>query len=181
MAQRDSGYRRQRSDDYSTPPWVTDILVPYLPKRVKHVLEPAPGTGKMVRALERHHFRVYAPKLNFATDTVIVKDIDAIITNPPYGPRNTMSVAFIERSLKLMKPQRGVVAMLLTVDFDSAVTRQHLFGDCDQWCKKVILTKRILWFKSPDGRRHSSSTNHAWYIWDWKHNGPPTIAYSRKP
>ena len=64
--------------------------------------------------------------------------VQAIITNPPYA----LAQNFIEHALELMKPD-GIVAMLLRTDFDHAKTRQHLFGGCDQFAKKVVLTKRI--------------------------------------
>jgi hypothetical protein len=38
----------------------------------------------------------------------------------------------------------------------------------------VVLTKRIKWF---EGSKGQPSFNHAWFIWDWKHEGAPTLAY----
>ena len=49
------------------------------------------------------------------------------------------------------------------------------FEDCPQWAKKVVLRRRIMWFPSETG--DGPSDNHAWYIWDWRHEGPPTIVY----
>ena len=65
--------------------------------------------------------------------------------------------------------------MLLRTDFDHAKTRQHLFANCEAFAKKLVLTRRIKWFE--DGGS-SPSFNHAWFIWDWQHEGPPTMAYS---
>lgn len=96
-------------------------------------------------------------------------DVDAIITNPPYA----RAYEFIEHALKLMNPN-GVVAMLLRTDFDHAKTRQHLFAGCHAFAKKLVLTKRIQWFADSKGQ---PSFNHAWFIWDWKHKGPPILAY----
>jgi hypothetical protein len=67
-----------------------------------------------------------------------------------------------------------MVAMLLRTDYDHAATRQHLFGGCGQFAKKVVLTKCIVWF---DGPGAAPSFNHAWYVWDWRHVGAPTLAY----
>ena len=96
---------------------------------------------------------------------------DGIITNPPY----TEAVRFIEHALALTKPCDGFVAMLLRTDFDHAATRQHLFAHCPQFARKVVLTKRIRWFGGSTG---SPSFNHAWYVWDWRHAGAPTLAYA---
>ena len=95
---------------------------------------------------------------------------EAIVTNPPY----TLATEFIDHALNLTRAQLGVVAMLLRCDFDHAKSRRHLFADHKAFSKKVILTKRIQWFEDSTG---SPSFNHAWYIWNWKHKGPPTIAY----
>jgi hypothetical protein len=96
---------------------------------------------------------------------------DCILTNPPYD----IAPEFIRRALALMEPSRGQVMMLLRTDFDHAKTRRNLFADCPAFAKKLVLTKRIRWFQ--DERTASPSFNHAWFLWDWKHVGPPTLAY----
>jgi hypothetical protein len=73
-----------------------------------------------------------------------------------------------------MRPNGGLVAMLLRCDFDHAKSRQHLFGGCAQFAKKLILTRRIRWIENSTG---SPSFNHAWFIWDWQHQGPPVLVY----
>lgn len=95
--------------------------------------------------------------------------IDAIITNPPYK----LADKFVEHALDLMKYD-GFVAMLLRADFDHAMGRNHLFAACPAFAKKVVLRRRIKWI---EGSRGSPSYNHAWFIWDWKHTGAPTLAY----
>ncbi len=171
MSQRDSGYQRKERGLYETPAWVTEALRPHL-RDVQSIWEPAAGNGAMVRVFEG-----WGLKAIDYTDIVDGHDflaegprpIEAIITNPPYN----QAQEFIEHALKIMKP-RGCVAMLLRTDFDHAKTRQHLFGNCAQFEKKLVLTKRIKWFADSTG---SPSFNHAWYIWDWHHKGPPTLAY----
>jgi len=74
----------------------------------------------------------------------------------------------------MMKYRGGVVAMLLRTDFDHAKSRGALFADCPAFNKKVVLTKRIKWFEDSKGQ---PSFNHAWFIWDWMRQGPPTLAY----
>jgi hypothetical protein len=65
--------------------------------------------------------------------------------------------------------------MLLRIDYDSAATRMHLFRDHPWFAKKIILTKRIVWFARPGA---APSFNHCWFIWDAAHSGPATIAYA---
>jgi hypothetical protein len=98
--------------------------------------------------------------------------VNAIVTNPPYGVGGRLAVRFVEHALELVP----IVAMLLKIDFDSARTRQHLFRHCPTFACKLVLLDRIEWFPGEYG----SSTNHAWFIWDQRHSGPPTITYAGK-
>lgn len=105
-----------------------------------------------------------------------------VVTNPPYGIQGRLAEKFIRRALEVVKPKMGTVAMLLKIDFDSGKTRRDVFGDCPAWSKKIVLTRRIMWFEpTPDpvtGRVTTSSENHMWAIWSWRHTGPATIAYA---
>jgi hypothetical protein len=127
----------------------------------------------MVRELQRHCADVHASDIEDGVDFLQQANefgATTIITNPPYRSAR----AFIEHALALTKPHAGIVAMLLRTDYDHAATRQHLFAGCPVFAKKLVLTKRIVWF---DGTRKSPSFNHAWYLWDWTHKGPPVLAY----
>lgn len=171
MSQRNSGYERKERDLYETPEWVTLALIPHIPKRIETVYEPAAGTGKMVAALKKAGFYVVSSDIAMGFDFLKCREAaaNAIITNPPYA----LAREFIITALDATMPD-GFVAMLLRCDFDSTPTRRHIFGNCPQFAKKLVLTKRIRWFEDSKG---SPSFNHAWYIWDWKHSGPPTLAY----
>jgi hypothetical protein len=172
VSQRDSGYERKERDLYETPEWVTDCVISYIDVQ-RNIWEPACGSGKMVYALMKHGMNVYGSDVEAGQDFMIMelpKGFTAIVTNPPYA----LAREFIERALMLTKPVNGVVAMLLRTDYDHAKTRQHLFGGCEQFWHKVVLTKRIRWIEGSTG---SPSFNHAWFIWDWKNSGPPTLAY----
>lgn len=176
MSQRDSGYARKERDLYETPEWVTAALLPHLPRAPTAIWEPACGSGKMVRALTSSGAYVLGSDIAIDNDDFLAGSLphgthwDAIITNPPY----THAQAFIEHSLDLMRPVIGLVAMLLRTDYDHAKTRQHLFSGCQVFTKKIVLTRRIKWFEESKGQ---PSFNHAWYVWDWKNYGPPTLAY----
>lgn len=188
MSQRESGYARKERDLYETPEWVTEALLPHLPP-VDWLWEPACGTGKMARVLckaaaavsrsdidpqcqpaDRYDFLTLIPGVWQHGDGARV----GIVTNPPYD----LAPEFIEQALRLMEPAHGFVAMLLRTDFDHAKSRAHLFRDCPAFAKKLVLTKRIVWFEpEPGAKGKSPSFNHAWFIWDWRHDGPPIIAY----
>jgi hypothetical protein len=172
MSQRTSGYARIERDAYQTPEWVTEALIPHLPSvdRLK-VWEPAMGDGKMVAVLRKHCREVIGTDIMNGTDFLFAshRNSDAIITNPPYH----LAEQFITHALQLTETG-GLVAMLLRTDFDHAQARQHLFSRCRSFAKKVVLTKRIVWFDTPGA---APSFNHCWFIWDWSHGGPPVLCY----
>ena len=174
MSQRNSEYARKDRDGYQTPPWVVDVLVPHLrPYNVNRIWEPAAGDGQMVEAFRRHGFGVTASDIADGRDFLDHDRpglYDSIVTNPPYGS----ALEFIERALRLTERRKGLVAMLLRVDFDSAGGRRHLFADCSAFALKLVLTRRIVWFEP---KTASPSENHAWFVWSWRHSGPPRIAY----
>ncbi len=173
MSQRESGYARIERDAYETPAWVTALLLPHIPDRIQNVWEPACGSGKMVRALSVRFDAVYGTDINADRDFLFERTndhYDAIITNPPYE----LATEFINRALALTQGRLGFVAMLLRTDFDHAISRSFLFGKCPQFAKKLVLTKRIRWFEDSRGQ---PSFNHAWFVWDWQHCGPPILVY----
>ncbi len=180
MSQRDSGYARKERDLYETPEWVTEALLPHLPRSTSFIWEPACGSGKMMRVFSRRGLGFVGTDITDGEDFLMSvgpgsdEQPDAIITNPPYE----QGTEFCEHSLRLMEPVNGLVAMLMRTDFDHAKSRSHLFRDCPAFAKKVVLTKRIMWFEPEPGLKGKSpSFNHAWFIWDWKHEGAPTLAY----
>jgi hypothetical protein len=173
MSQRDSGYERKERDLYETPEWVTKALIPHV-RKPSCVWEPACGSGKMARPLDGAGFLVCSSDIDTGTDFLRQMDpmggADAIITNPPYE----LATEFVQHAIRLTQRTDGYVAMLLRTDFDHAKTRQNLFGLSPRFAKKIVLTKRIKWFEDSKGQ---PSFNHAWFIWDWKHKGAPTLAY----
>ena len=186
MGQSTSSYKRQQYDAYQTPEWVTNTVTPFLSKlRLKRsmIWEPACGDGQMIRALEDDGFNV-----GVATDIQHGLDffgcyglpdsrIKAIVTNPPFST----AADFASHAIDLMAAKKGVVALLLRADFDSAKTRRYLFADCPMWSQKIVLLNRIVWFVDKNGKpKASPSENHAWYIWNHKHTGPATVHYAEK-
>lgn len=183
MSQRPSGYARKELELYETPQWVTEALLGFIETRPGSIWEPAAGGGQMVRVLQGR-FLVLATDVrdddrgshNFLKLKVLPDpSIRGIVTNPPY----TEAPAFCRHALDLTKPFRGFVAMLLRCDFDHAAGRADLFRDCPAFARKIVLTRRIVWFVEANGKpKASPSFNHAWFLWDWQHAGPPIISYA---
>src|SRR5262245_37445890 len=172
MAQRDSGYKRKRNDSYYTEPWVTQALLPYIPGRVNRIWEPASGKGGIAKVLSQAGYRVFTSDLKNGEDFLQYDETvcQAVITNPPYG----LTKEFICKALEVTRPHKGFVAMLLRTDFDHGKTRRDIFGDCSQYAGKLVLTKRIVWFRPVIA---SPSENHAWFMWDWRRGSMPRIYY----
>lgn len=175
MSRVDSNYERKPREAYQTPDWVVAALLPYIPRGHK-IFEPACGEGNIVRVLADAHYDVHASDIQDGEDFFAGNDAhgaDGIITNPPYDN----SAVFIQHAIDLMLPRNGFVCMLLAADYDSAKTRKHLFGDCPIFSRTIVLTKRIVWFEREDGKTAAPSENHRWFIWDWRHQGPPITRY----
>jgi hypothetical protein len=172
MSQRDSGYERKERDLYETPAWVTATLLQDGLRPAERIWEPACGSGKMVSALGVLDAEIIGTDIDTGIDFLQATEplAQAIITNPPY----VLAQEFIEHALRLTAPD-GFVAMLLRTDYDHAKTRQHLFGGCPHFARKLVLTKRIKWFEDTKGQ---PSFNHAWYVWDWLNEGAePILSY----
>ena len=178
MGKHGAEYARVERDLYPTPAWVIDALAEHVELTGMTVWEPACGDGGMARALRAHGANVFASDV--ATHTKHLHSVadfldprpgslrprcDMIITNPPFGPRGTLAVAFIETGLVRLTHEGQALALLLPCDFDSARTRSHLFGDCPHFAAKIVLTKRIVWFGRNDGVREAPKENHAWFLW----------------
>ena len=171
MSQRVSGYERIESERYETTAWPVVALLPHL-GRIQRAWDPCNGSGHLVATLRGRGVVAVGTDEDFFTITMPPTDVDCIVCNPPYGERRRgeLAVAFIEHALEL-KVSR--IAMLLRNDFDSAITRQHLFRHNPQFAGKLILLNRIKWF---DGSS-SPSDNHAWFLFSRTHRGPPQIHY----
>jgi len=171
LSQRASGYKRRRNDAYYTPPWVTEGLLPHI--RIKPnmvVLDPADGAGHISSVFAAKGFKVQQSDITRGIDFLKTEccTAHAIVTNPPYG----MAEQFIAHALGLTEPD-GLVAMLLRCDYDHAATRAYLFER--PFAMRIALRRRIRWIEGSTG---SPSFNHSWYVWDWQHQGPPTVGYA---
>lgn len=186
-----SGYDRHDFELYETEDWVSRGAAKVLPLRGT-VWEPAAGRGAIVSVLAEHGYPVWATDIHnhdfeglngvadFLTTPLLAASttIRTIMTNPPYGPRGKLAVAFARHALAHMMPLGGAVAMLLRADFDSGSTRRDLFQDNPCFAGKLTLTSRPHWVSA---RKATPRVNYAWYWWDAGHVGLPVIAYLDKP
>lgn len=174
MTVTSSKYARRDGDLYTEEPWATEALLRRFPMAGLHVWEPAAGRHSMAGVLRgagarvttsdtdghrRHDFR-----FDFLAggDPPVGRRVDAIVSNPPYGPGNRDAVRFLRLALARCE---GTVALLLTAKFDHAKGRVDVFRDCPRFRAKIALVDRIAFF---DGQ--SGTEDHAWFIWGPKGN-----------
>lgn len=176
-----SGYERIERDAYYTPAWCTEVLLQHV-KFNEVIWECAAGTRAMSRVLEAGGYKVVSSDIETVMGTVRTIDFlnlreplhqfDDIVTNPPFK----YAKGFVEQALALTEYKIGKVAMLLRNEWDSAATRQHLFGKCPQFALKLVLTRRPKWFAD---NKASPRHNFSWFIWDWGHEGPAEIRWGQ--
>jgi hypothetical protein len=151
MSVRHSEYERLPGDLYITPQWVWDALY-------------------SVEAWAKDAWDCCPVNADFDFLTVMAPPKD-IATNPPYGKQ---AEKVIRHALYTTRAVNGRFAMLLPHAYDTAMGRVDLFNHLPFKCKWT-LTKRIQW----DNLVHTAapSSNHAWYVWDWKYIGPPKMGW----
>lgn len=186
----EAGYERAANDFYPTEPWVTRALCRAVEFDNRGLLwEPACGDGRMARELDRWHPAVVAsdiadygygePGRDFL-DPATVKwladrragAVAAIVTNPPFD----RAIAFITRALELTRASQGKVAIVQRHEFDAPAKNHPLFKP--PFAAKLVLHKRPRW--SGDDKA-SPRFPYAWYLWDWRHKGPPVLRYLPDP
>jgi hypothetical protein len=188
MGKHEDGYERVPRDFYPTPAWVTKALGEYVKFAGQRIWEPAAGRGDMAEVLAAAGADVYSSdieqrdyKLDRVHDFLLPPPADlkfhGIISNPPYGLRNSLAVKFIELGLERIG-DRGFLALLLPIDFDCARGRRHLFQNCQAFAGKIVLTRRIVWFTREQGGE-APKENHCWCIWAKPASGrPPSLMYA---
>jgi predicted RNA methylase len=195
MGKHGAEYVRVERDLYPTPSWVIGALAEHVELRGLTVWECACGDGRMAEALRfQGCARVYATDvedrgagqdevLDFLSARVpqMERAPDLIVTNPPFGQGGRLATAFIEAALSRIRQHRGLLALLLPCDFDSAKTRAPHFGNSPDFVGKIVLRERVVWFQRNDGIREAPKENSAWFLWEHsplRVRHPPVILYS---
>jgi hypothetical protein len=188
----EAGYQRKERDFYPTQPWVTEALCQAVEFDNRGILwEPACGDGRMAKVLDRWHAAVVSSDIadygygetgidfldpsSFAwLQNLRVGKIAAIVTNPPFD----YAVSFILRALELTREARGKVAIVQRHEFDAPRSNHSLFQAPIPFAAKLILHNRPRW---SDDDKASPRFPYAWYLWDWRHRGPPILRYLPDP
>jgi hypothetical protein len=189
MGKHETGYQRVTNDLYPTMPgFVVEALARHFDLGGAWVWEPACGTGEMAQALRRCGASVYESDIidrddqdevfDFLSDAdPRFTDFDFVVTNPPGGIRNATATAFIARGLDYVARRGATLALLLPADFDSAITRRHLFAESKYFAATIVLTRRPVWFERTDGKRAAPKENFRWFIWSAHPRHQPAHLY----
>ena len=142
MGKHERGYERGDKDLYPTPPWVVDALAEHLDIQGKIIWECVAGTGQMTEALKvAGAARVYSSDTvdrGYPLDEMIdflslrkpkLQQLRFDCDEPALGWGNRTPAAFIARGLARLSHGQ-TLALLLSVDFCSGVTRRKYFHDC---------------------------------------------------
>lgn len=148
----------QGRDLFQTPNYAIDLLIPFIPKSIKTIWEPAAGNGKIVTRLEKNNFAVFSSDIrfdplwidcvfNFITDKNLesLPAFDCIITNPPFS----IADSFFNRCIEIGKP----FALLVNSDYcEWKINAIRNYG-----CEKLVPIRRIDYI-TPTGL--SGATGH---------------------
>lgn len=146
-----------RPNDFQTPPYALDPLLPYLYKN-SVIWEPACGKGYLVDEFRRLGYTTIGTDILTGQDffTYEPEDYNCIITNPPFRLKGQ----FWERCCELGKP----FALLMPLTALETKKRQRLMQD---YGIEIILLDRRINFETPNMVEKSSS----WFATAWFTNG----------
>lgn len=170
--------KRIEYDYYPTPSWCVDRLLDVLPIKDGSWLEPAAGSGSIIRAVNAHKMlmptwtaielqesfksdleAVVNPShvhIGSYMDVALNKEYDMIITNPPFSK----ALEFIKRSIEL-KPE--YVCMLLRLNFMGSGERSEFF-------RKNTPDVYVLPNRPSFVGKGTDSIEYAWFVWGREKN-----------
>lgn len=191
-----SEFERNENDLYRTEPWCTRALC----RRVEvssfgRIMEPCAGAGDITAVLQaagavvdsydldisNHDYALCddIKQADFLETETLPWDVDAIITNPPYG---VLAQKIVHKSLSF--PQVTLVAMLLKSTWNTSPgrndSRRNLFANQAgldfPFAYELVLMDRPRWDKWWEGGEPDYPPFHpySWFVWDRKWNGPST-------
>lgn len=160
---------RREHDNYPTPSWTVDRLLEEYSIDAQLVVEPAAGSGSLVRAFQARCVGTYwravdimeehREALASVCDDVLIGDYlenpcdcDAIIGNPPYK----LARQFVEKAIR----EAPVVVFLLRLGFLSSAKRCDLLRLHTP--SVYVLPNR----PSYTGTGKTDQYDYAWFAWD---------------
>ena len=187
-ASNHSTNEREKHDYYATDPVAIDALYKTgFFNDAKRIWEPAVGGGHLAERMsalgcyvsfsdlyDHGYIENFKPVDFLKCDIDSVKDIDAIVTNPPYR----FALEFCEKCVELQVPK---FAMFLKITFLEGQKRRKFF-DKHPPRFVAVFTERVQCAINGDLEmfRKSSAACYAWFIWEKGYNGKPQILWLNK-
>lgn len=168
--------KRSKSDFYQTPYNITRRLLE-VEKFEGRILEPACGAGAITAILKEAGYEdvtaydkegLFGGK-DFLAET---RKFDAIITNPPFS----LAKEFILKACEVA-PR---FAFLLPLSYLQGQARYSEIWSASEILEKVYIFTRYPLLSAqirPDGKYETGMMVYAWYIFDTRHKGAPTIRW----
>ena len=128
----------ERGDEYYTPAYIVDIIVPYLiAKKVKSIWCPCDKIeSEYVKVLSKY-FTVHNTHIDDGFDFLTYTpdfEFDAIVTNPPFSIKNQI----VQRCMEFGKPW----ALLLSATCVQSASLIQVLSKCDNF-EFIMFDKRI--------------------------------------
>jgi hypothetical protein len=152
----------QGRDFFQTPNYAVDLLLPFIPKNIEWIWEPASGYGKISKRLTEHKYYVlgtdlmYGEPYNFLGNINPVLKMDAIITNPPFSLKRQFYMKCLEHKLPF--------ALLLPFDMCQWIAEAF-----DEDGIQALLPNRRIDYITPTGlsgaNGHTSYYHSFWLTW----------------
>lgn len=146
-------------DELYTPNEAIEMLLPYIPKKIKTIWEcTAIENSNIVKVLENHNYKVIKSHIENGDDFLKYEPnhYDMIITNPPYS----MKDKFLKRAFELNKP----FAFLLPITTLEGLSRGKMFNEYG--IQLLIPNKRFNFKPTKSGAWFQTS----WFTWGFNLN-----------
>tara|TARA_R110002020_G_scaffold194133_1_gene394714 strand:+ start:1810 stop:2388 length:579 start_codon:yes stop_codon:yes gene_type:complete len=161
---------RPAGDYYPTPDYAVKALLDR-ERFTGRVWEPACGSGEMVEVIKSYDYDVVATDLfdrgygeaghDFTFAATLPKDVNAIITNPPFN----LAEQFVERAI-MLRPDK--IAMFLRLSFIEGQKRYRRIFRSHAPTRIWAFPARVTLYPSGEKSRRDASgfMAFAWFVWE---------------
>ena len=177
---------RPPADFYETPPMAVHSLLD-VERFEGRVWEPACGKGAISQVLKEHDVSVVSsdkhdygygePDIDFLRRKHrerYLLEADNIITNPPFK----LAVDFALLGCDFIRKTKGKLALLNRLVWLESAARKPMF-ESTPLARVHVFSRRLPMMHRPGykKRKAASMVAFAWFVWEWDHEGPPTIGW----
>lgn len=188
LAGGNSASVREENDFYATNPETVrlflDEFIKDNPFNEKDILEPACGNGNISEVLKEYYknSNIISTDLidrNYGVGgvdflTSEFNKVDMVITNPPFK----FAQEFIEKGLEI---SNKYVVMLCKIQLLEGIKRKKMFLNTPLKYIYVHTTRQATWKNGEEtdsrGKKWATTMCLAWFVWDKKYKGEPTIKW----